>query len=81
MEQGDATRTPQSDGISEKIWHRESLSKTFVTPALAGKISLSHLLPFQFGNLSRAELEEFVEEKEVDVLGKGPGGVLGVETL
>jgi hypothetical protein len=43
MEQGDATKSAQSDAISEKVWHGESLSETFVSLALAGGLSVSPL--------------------------------------
>ena len=43
MEQGDATESPQPDAISEKVWHRESLSKAFVPVALARGLSVSPL--------------------------------------
>jgi hypothetical protein len=35
MEQGDATESPQPDAISETVWHRESLPKAPLSPALA----------------------------------------------
>jgi len=41
MEQSDATKSPQPDASSEKVWHGESLSETFVSPALARGLSLS----------------------------------------
>jgi len=43
MEQGDAAKSTQPDAISEKVWHGESLSKAFVSSALAGGLSLSPL--------------------------------------
>jgi hypothetical protein len=35
MEQGNTTESTQPDAISETVWHRESLPKAIVSPALA----------------------------------------------
>jgi len=43
MEHGDATESPQPDAISEKVRYGESLSETFVSPAVARGLSLSSL--------------------------------------
>jgi hypothetical protein len=43
MEQGVAAKSTEPDAISEKVWHGESLSKAFVSPAVAGGISVSLL--------------------------------------